>query len=75
MIIDTVTCRDGVAYTLAKQNNGDFVITDSDGNMQELTGLAQAEAYEIFYSQHGGSEQEQYERSAIELQRYGIDIK
>lgn len=58
MIIDTVTCKAGIAYTLALQNNGDYTITDSDGNIQELIGMAQAEAYEIFYSQYGSNEPE-----------------
>lgn len=58
MIIDTVTGKGGVAYTLALQNNGDFTITDSEGNIQELIGMAQAEAYEIFYSQYGSNEPE-----------------
>jgi len=48
-IHDTFTTVDGNAYTLAEQNNGDFVITDSMGLVQELVGLCQAEAFDIFY--------------------------
>lgn len=48
-ILDTITTTDGTSYTLAEQNNGDFIITDSEGVAQELVGLAQAEAFDIFY--------------------------
>lgn len=48
-ILDTITTRDGNSYTLAQQNNGDFSITDSEGIVQELVGMAQAEAFDIFY--------------------------
>jgi hypothetical protein len=48
-ILDTITTTDGNSYTLAQQNNGDFIITDSEGVIQELVGMAQAEAFDIFY--------------------------
>ena len=48
-ILDTITAKDGNSYTLAQQNNGDFTITDSEGVVQELIGMAQAEAFDIFY--------------------------
>ena len=48
-ILDTITTPDGQAYTLAEQNNGDFTITDADGVVQELVGICQAEAFDIFY--------------------------
>lgn len=48
-ILDTITTTDGNSYTLAQQNNGDFIITDSEGVVQELVGTAQAEAFDIFY--------------------------
>ena len=48
-ILDTITTTDGNSFTLAQQNNGDFVITDSEGVIQELVGIAQAEAFDIFY--------------------------
>ena len=48
-ILDTITTADGSSYTLAQQNNGDFIITDSEGVIQELVGMAQAEAFDIFY--------------------------
>jgi hypothetical protein len=48
-ILDTITTTDGNSYTLAQQNNGDFIITDSEGVVQELVGMAQAEAFDIFY--------------------------
>ena len=48
-ILDTITTNDGNSYTLAQQNNGDFIITDSEGVVQELVGIAQAEAFDIFY--------------------------
>lgn len=48
-ILDTITTTDGNSYTLAQQNNGDFIITDSEGVVQELVGMDQAEAFDIFY--------------------------
>ena len=48
-ILDTITTTDGNSFTLAQQNDGDFVITDSEGVVQELVGMAQAEAFDIFY--------------------------
>jgi len=48
-ILDTITTTAGNSYTLAQQNNGDFIITDSEGVVQELVGMAQAEAFDIFY--------------------------
>jgi hypothetical protein len=48
-ILDTIIGNDGTSYTLAQENNGDFIITDSEGVVQELVGLAQSEAFDIFY--------------------------
>lgn len=48
-ILDTIIGSDGTSYTLAQENNGDFIITDSEGVVQELVGLAQPEAFDIFY--------------------------
>ena len=48
-ILDTIISNDGTSYTLAQENNGDFIITDSEGVVQELVGLAQSEAFDIFY--------------------------
>lgn len=48
-ILDTITTPNGNSYTLAQQNNDDFIITDSEGVIQELVGMAQAEAFDIFY--------------------------
>lgn len=48
-ILDTIVGKLGVSYTLAEQNNGDFIITDSEGVVQELVGIALAEAFDIFY--------------------------
>lgn len=48
-ILDTITTKDGNSYTLSQQNNGDFIITDNEGIVQELVGIAQAEAFDIFY--------------------------
>lgn len=48
-ILDTISTNDGNAFTLAEQNNGDFTITDSSGVVQEMIGIGQAEAFDIFY--------------------------
>lgn len=46
--IDSFTTADGMVYMLHQQDNGDYVITNSDGDMQPLTGMAQAEAMTVW---------------------------
>lgn len=52
-VIDTYFCQTTeTAYTLAKQLNGEFAISDSDGNIWYLGVKTQSEAYKIFYDDY-----------------------
>ena len=46
--IDKFSTADGMVYMLHEENNGDFVITNSDGDIHPLTGMAKAEAMTIW---------------------------
>lgn len=76
MIIDTTVVPDGTAYTLALLNTGEYIITDSDGNIQDLSGMNKDEAYAEYYKLVKRVQPEPSIASSVmlHLQRYGIDI-
>lgn len=50
--IDKFTAVSQIVYMLHQDNDGDFVITDSDGGYYKMVGLAEAEALTIWHDEY-----------------------